>query len=327
MPQSIPTLLTNYQDARGTRLAVVVALIAALLLLTTTLVYLSGGTSQAYLHFAYLPIILAAFLFYRIGGLLTGLAAGLLLGPLMPLEASTGTVQEPLSWLFRVVVFVLVGVFTGQLARALSRRAERLTETYAETLRSFAALVATRDEQVSGHCERVARNARVVGAAFGLDEAQLDQIYWAGLLHDLGKVAIPDRILLKTGPLSEEEFALVKTHCTVGADLVARAGDEFEPLAKGIRTHHERWDGTGYPAGLEGNQIPLDGRILGVVDVFEALTSERPYRRSVGVAAACELLRRESGGHFDPIVVEKFLALHDEGRIEVAVSKAEAPLR
>ncbi|HEX7002637.1 MAG TPA: HD-GYP domain-containing protein [Trueperaceae bacterium] len=322
MPENLSTLLKIHQKPRGGGLALAIALIAVLLGLTTLVVYSSGGTSQAYLHLAYLPIILAGFLFHRSGGLLAGIAAGLLLGPLMPLDVGTGVAQEPFSWLFRLLVFALVGVLTGQLARLLAIRTANLAQNFADTLHSFAALVATRDEQVAGHCERVARNATVVGRKLGLDEAQLDALHWAGVLHDLGKVAIPDRILLKSGPLSEEEYELVKTHCTVGADLVGRAGGDFELVASGIRTHHERWDGTGYPAGLEAEAIPLFGRILGVVDVFEALTSERPYRKSVGVAAASELLRRESGGHFDPAVVRAFLELSEEGRIEVADTDA-----
>lgn len=289
------------------------------------LVYAMGGAGSSY-HLAYLPIILAGFLFYRVGGLVMGAAAGLLLGPLMPFNALVAAPQEPASWLSRLVFFVLAGLLTGQLALLLRQHMEQLNDAYVYTLYSFASLVAVRDEQVNGHCERTADNSRTVGAALGLTGRELQALYQAGFLHDVGKVAIPDRILLKAGPLTEQEFQTVRSHTALGADLVSRGGEEFTPVAQGIRTHHERWDGTGYPASLQGSDIPLFGRILGVIEVFEALTSERPYRKPVGIAQASELLRREAGGHFDPDVVEQFLELLAQGKIAVADELPDAAL-
>src|SRR5690606_8799363 len=132
-----------------------------------------------------------------------------------------------------------------------------LSQTYSRNLRLFAGMVAQRDEGTSGHCERVAENAVAIGRRLGLAEDDLNQLYWSGLLHDLGKIGVPEAILRKPGPLTEEEFAVMRHHARLGRDILVSVSDAFGQIGAGVYSHHEKWDGTGYPRRLVGSEIPL----------------------------------------------------------------------
>jgi HD-GYP domain-containing protein (c-di-GMP phosphodiesterase class II) len=164
----------------------------------------------------------------------------------------------------------------------------------------------------------VAHNSRAVGLALGLGRDDLRAVYWAGLLHDLGKIAIPEGILQKPAPLSEEEFRTMRRHSDIGADLLLSVSPELRPIAEGIRSHHERWDGTGYPRGLAGEHVPLVGRIVSVVDVFEALTCKRPYRDSRPVSEVLGFVRDRAGVWFDPSLARLVEDLYWKGEIYTA---------
>jgi putative two-component system response regulator len=149
-----------------------------------------------------------------------------------------------------------------------------------------------------------------VGHGLGLPDPEVELIARAATLHDLGKIGVSDRILLKPGRLTDEEFAVVKTHTTIGAGILAGSQSPLLRLAERIAlTHHERWDGQGYPRGLEGDAIPLAGRITAVSDTFDALTHARPYKDAWSVDDALREVVRQSGHQFDPDVVEAFRAL------------------
>src|SRR5262249_12663517 len=151
----------------------------------------------------------------------------------------------------------------------------------------------------------------------GLTPAEVELIHRAAPLHDVGKIGVPDAILLKPGRLTAEERKVMQSHTTVGGKILARSRSPVLQLAERIAlTHHERWDGGGYAAGLSGEAIPLCGRIVSVVDVFDALTNERPYKRAWPVAAAAAEIESESGHHFDPNVADKFLALLADGGLD-----------
>ena len=289
------------------------------------LVYLTGGTKHAYLHLMYLPIILAAFLWERPGGALIGLGAGLLMGPWMPVDTAAGVAQSTLSWMVRAASFAAIGLAAGYTQSLLSRRLQEvegsmaeLSAIHARLLSAFAGTVALRDEQTGGHCERVAHSATAMGRALGLESHQLTELHWAGLLHDLGKISVPEQILLKPGRLTSDEYEAVKLHSDIGADMLESISSVMRPIAEGVRGHHERWDGAGYPRGLEGESIPLFGRILAVADVFEALTSQRPYREPLPPHEAVAYLQENAGTHFDPSLVRLFVHLYDEGKIFVS---------
>ncbi len=187
---------------------------------------------------------------------------------------------------------------------------------------AMAKLAESRDPETGAHLERVRGYSRILASRLAQagrfpDEITRDfvrTIYLTSPLHDIGKVGIPDAVLLKPGRLSDREFEIMKTHTTLGAETLDAAvrmfpGAAFLRMARDIAaTHHERYDGTGYPAGLKGDDIPLAGRIVAVADVYDALTSRRVYKAAYGHDIARSMIVSESGGHFDPVVIEAFIA-------------------
>ena len=326
--------------ARPMRPARLISVIAILLLAATGLVYATGGTKHPFSHLLYLPVLLAAFVFKAPGGALAGLAAGVLLGPLMPRDVELALPQTTAAWTLRAGFFVLTGTLIGYASQRMAQRlqeahhtADELATAYARTLRTFASLVASRDEQTAQHGERIAHNACLVGEALGLPEEELELLYWAGILHDLGKLEIPAPILLKDGKLTPEEFAVIRKHPVLGAEILLDLSSRFHPIAAGVRSHHERWDGNGYPDGLAGDAIPLFGRILAVVDVLEALTSKRPYREAIPAEDALAFLEEQAGTQFDPTLIPVLVSLFDRGYIQLSSDESqhvrfkEPPLR
>lgn len=227
-----------------------------------------------------------------------------------------------IRWWTAALFFTLLGLAVGTGSRNLRRRLaaeraqrEELARIHARSLTTFARLVADRDQPTAHHCERVAANARTLGRHYGLTGHRLDALYWAGLLHDLGKISMPASILLKEGPLTDEEYEIIKRHADKGADVLLDISDRFHQIAEGVRTHHEKWDGSGYPAGLAGSDIPIFGRLLAVTDVFEAMTAPRPYRRALHPDEVTRHLRANAGTHFDPDIVQLFESLYRRGLI------------
>ena len=188
-------------------------------------------------------------------------------------------------------------------------------------LRAIARAVATRDRYTIHHAERVGRYARELGQQHGLSPEDLDALYMGGVLHDLGKLAVPDAILLKPGPLDEAEFAIMRTHSSEGERICAslRSVSQFLPL---IRHHHERFDGGGYPDRLRGAAIPIGARIVAIADSWDAMLSDRPYRPGLGRSEALARLRAGSGTQWDPGYVEVFIGLLDQGTID-AIAAAQ----
>jgi HD-GYP domain-containing protein (c-di-GMP phosphodiesterase class II) len=179
-----------------------------------------------------------------------------------------------------------------------------------EALRRLATAAEYRDDNTWEHTQRVAAMAARLGRHVGLEDREIELIRHAAPLHDLGKIAIPDSILLKPDRLTEEEFEVVKTHAAVGAEILSGSDSALIRAAEQIaRSHHERWDGTGYPDGLAGEDIPLAGRLVAVADVFDILVHERPYKEGWSVEDAAAEIRRSAGTQFDPAVVAAFDAL------------------
>lgn len=175
---------------------------------------------------------------------------------------------------------------------------------------ALAEAVEQRDHHIAGHCERLAFIAVTLGIAMGLDRLSLVALYRGGYLHDVGKVGIPDAILFKPGRLTPEEWVVMRSHSTRGEDICRhlRSMREVLPI---IRHHHEKWDGTGYPDGLRGDSIPLLARVLQIADIYDALTSPRPYKPSYSATEALRTLEEETGsGWRDPALVNLFLRIH-----------------
>ena len=208
----------------------------------------------------------------------------------------------------------------GQLAIAidnitmfeeLNRSHLELTLAYDTTIEGWAQALELRDRETEGHTRRVADLTVKLAQALGVKSEDLIHIRRGALLHDIGKMGIPDRILLKPGPLTPEEWEIMKKHPVYAWELLSPI-KYLRPALDIPYYHHERWDGTGYPRGLKGEEIPLSARIFAVVDVWDALTSDRPYRPAWSQEKALQYIKEQSGHHFDPRVVEKFLGLLEE---------------
>lgn len=210
------------------------------------------------------------------------------------------------------------------------RAGERLLALESRDLMIFALakLADSRDNETGGHLERIREYCRLLCLELAtypeycdkIDEIFIQTIYDTSPLHDIGKVGIPDRILLKPGRLTEEEFKIMSEHARIGGETLQAVSDAH-PKAAFLRmacqiamTHHERWDGTGYPLGLKGDDIPLCGRIVAVADVYDALTSQRVYKSAYPHHVAVNIIREGSGTHFDPSIVKAFLALQEKFR-------------
>lgn len=199
--------------------------------------------------------------------------------------------------------------------RALREALERVTaaerkvhRAHLDTIHRLAVAAEYKDADTAGHIERVGRYSEVLATAVRLAPGQIERIRHAAPMHDVGKIGIPDEVLLKPAKLDEREWALMQKHTTFGAKLLESSDSEFLQVGERIaRSHHERWDGGGYPDGLSGAEIPLEARICAIVDYFDALTMARPYRDALSVDFAVEQIREDDGGHFDPTLREAFL--------------------
>jgi putative two-component system response regulator len=192
-------------------------------------------------------------------------------------------------------------------------RLKRLTDDLesAESLfLTLGRIVEARDPCTQGHCERLAEFATALGISLGLDDSDLAALYRGAFLHDIGKIGVPDSVLLKRGKLTPSEYEVMKNHPVIGDELCATVRS-LEPVRPIVRHHHERQDGAGYPDGLAGDEIPLLARIVSVVDVFDALTSDRPYRRALWTETAYEIMRGDAArGWCDAMLVEAFIDMH-----------------
>lgn len=194
-----------------------------------------------------------------------------------------------------------------QQNHALAAALQELSEIHEATLAVLAATIDLRDREAAGHSQRVAAYTVRLAQEMGIDSAaELEQLRRAALLHDIGKANIPDTILLKPGRLTSQEWRIIRSHPVMGYRMLRRI-PFLEQAAELAYCHHERWDGTGYPRGLRGEEIPLGARLFAVADVFDALTSDRPYRTALPFDQAAAEIARGRGTHFDPLVVEAFL--------------------
>jgi len=211
----------------------------------------------------------------------------------------------------------------------LNKTVLELKEAYLDTIHRLALAAEYKDEDTGEHIIRMSRYCALIAEKLGLPAEEVKNILYASPMHDIGKIGIPDTILMKTGKLTEEEFEIMKTHTIIGANLLAHSRAEILQVAEQIAiSHHEKWNGTGYPKGLSDDQIPLVGRIAGLADVFDALTSRRPYKEPYPIEEACEIIKKERGKHFDPDVVDVFMENIDEIlKIKEEVGSADNALR
>ncbi|MGB8215394.1 MAG: HD domain-containing phosphohydrolase [Anaerolineales bacterium] len=203
-----------------------------------------------------------------------------------------------------------IAIEIATLFESLQRSGLELTLAYDATIEGWSRALDLRDNETEGHTQRVTEKAVKLARLFGLSEAELVQVRWGALLHDIGKMGVPDAILHKPGPLTDEEWVTMKKHPTFAYEMLSPI--RYLRLAPDIPyCHHEKWDGSGYPRGLKGDQIPLVARIFAVVDVWDALRSDRPYRSAWPEEKVRHHIRSSAGTHFDPQVVDVFMQLLD----------------
>lgn len=204
--------------------------------------------------------------------------------------------------------------------RTIKEYQSELSKAYIQTIEMLRTVVESRDSDTKGHSERVSDLAAAIAAHMGFDGKDLDRIRTAGLFHDVGKIGVPDSILLKNGPLTDEEFLSIKLHPSEGERILS-AYSEFDDLIAMVRSHHERFDGRGYPDGKKGEEICIGARIMTVADSFDAMVSNRAYRKGLGFDVAVSELLRNSGSQFDPKVVDAFISLTEEMGKDVFIAK------
>jgi putative nucleotidyltransferase with HDIG domain len=262
-------------------------------------------------------------------GVVVAVGAAVTLGTMYSLVWTGG---QPLEGLVRDVQVTTAGIMTAEAAllwlvlkRAYGRSAEQMgaqaralaaalaesESAYDSTLRALSVALDVRDRELEGHSQRVARYMELMARELRLAKVDLPTLRRGALLHDLGKIGIPDEILRKTGKLESSEWTTMKRHPAYGARILA--GIPFlSGAAEIVRHHHEHFDGSGYPDGLAGEEIPLGARIFALADAFDAMTSDRPYRKAMGLEDALKEIERCSGGQFDPAIATAFLRLPTE---------------
>lgn len=199
-------------------------------------------------------------------------------------------------------------VRANQLEEIVKERTEELRNAQLEIVRRLGHAGEYRDNETGAHVVRMSKISEILAQGLGMDDESCERILHASPMHDVGKIAIPDAILLKPGPLDDEEWEIMKSHTTVGHEIMGNHPSQVIQLASEMAlNHHERWDGSGYPGGLKGNDIPLSARIAAVSDVFDALTSDRPYKKAWDVDKAVAYINESSGTQFDPDIVGVFI--------------------
>ena len=247
--------------------------------------------------------------------------------PLLVNDACIGAFQllnKKSGELFNDRDLYLAQLLAGQIAVALdnARLYQEKRATLTHVALALADVIEMRDEYTGGHVQRVIDYSLLMGKEMGLDEETQETLQLSAALHDIGKIAVPDRVLNKQGPLDSEEFALMKQHPQTGTKMLLETRI-LQQIIPGMRSHHERWDGRGYPDGLKGEASPLQARIIAVADTFDAMTTNRPYRKGLSLHVAIEELKKNIGTQFCPASVAAFLKAHEKGKI-VAVLKDHA---
>jgi putative nucleotidyltransferase with HDIG domain len=216
--------------------------------------------------------------------------------------------QEWLDFFHTLVGQTVIALENAALFGNLQATNEELYQAYDATIEGWSRAMDLRDRETEGHTQRVTKLTLKLARAMGMDESQLVQIRRGALLHDIGKLGVPDHILFKPGPLTPEETEIMQKHTDWAYEMLAPIA-YLKPALPIPCCHHEKWDGTGYPLGLKGQQIPLEARIFALVDVWDALRSDRPYRKAWSEAEVLDYIQEHSGTHFDPSVVDSFFKI------------------
>ena len=279
------------------------------------LVRLTGGTPNPLNHLGYLPVLLSAFIFGLRGGVVGAIYVGILLGPLPPALGLVGAHESLDVSLFRMAILLIAGATTGELfdrvrsnLTALQSATVEVVDRQRDAMVALARGAEAKDTDTGDHVVRVQAISTELARAAGLEPETATSIGWSAMLHDLGKLHVPDRILLKPGPLDRAEWDVMRLHPVWGAEILAQ-GAGFEVARRIARSHHENFDGSGYPDGLAGDAIPFEARIVRLADAFDAITHGRPYQAARPLDWALQEIERHAGTQFDPDLATLFIEL------------------
>jgi len=295
-------------DAR--RVSVMVLLVASIALVHYGLPTTTHGLHSLHIilrKLYFLPPVVAAIWFGRRGALWTTVAVSVLFVGHAATDWPNDRMEQA-NQLGELLGFWVLGLLAGHLFERQHALIAGVAKAHQETVDRLVAALDLREHHTGMHSQRVREYTLLVADRWGVAEEPRQHIANAALLHDVGKIAVPDQILLKPGRLTDDEWTEVRKHPTVGYHIVRRVS-WLREAAKVVYAHHERFDGTGYPRGLAGEDIPLGARLFAVADVYDALTSERPYRSPMTYADAVAEIRRGAGTQFDPAVVAHFLTI------------------
>jgi len=323
-------LIKEHLKILGYALSVIIAII----------VYETGGTTRVYANLMYIPIAIVASRYGKIHGVIHAVFSALLIGPFMPLDVDLNISQPPINWILRLIIYAIIGFVIGffsdynrQKFEKSSRKDREILEAQMATIYSLVKLSESRDDDTGAHLERVSVFCELLAKHLRripkyrdcITDDYIDNLTKASPLHDIGKVGIPDDILLKPDKLTEAEFEIMKQHTIIGADTLKEVkkrypNNKFLELGVNITLyHHEKWDGTGYPHGLAGEEIPLSARIMAIIDVYEALRSRRVYKEPYSHEESLEIIKRGAGTFFDPEIVDVFI--QNQAEFEEAFEK------
>lgn len=253
----------------------------------------------------FVPLVVAAAWFGLRGAFLTTLVVSALFALHAVLDWP-GNYMEQANQFGELIAFWAVGLLAGRLVDRERRQLERMSSAHEETVTGLVDALDLREHGTGLHSQRVREYALLLADRSGVDGVQRGHLAWGALLHDVGKIAVPDHILLKRGSLTSAEWQVIREHPASGFRIVRRV-EFLREAAEIVYAHHERYDGTGYPRGLRREEIPLGARLFAVADAYDALTSARPYRSPVSCAQAVEIIRAQAGAHFDPEAVAALL--------------------
>jgi response regulator RpfG family c-di-GMP phosphodiesterase len=305
-------------------------------LFITMVVYYAGGTRYPYTIFMTIPVIIATSTNRKIHGLIHAFISGVLLGPFMPLDVELGTDQLTHNWIVRLVYFLLISVIVTYFKsyylkeRINTIMAEKeISESHLSTIYALVKLSESRDDDTGSHLTRVSQFCSLLTEKLRqlpkyrkyINDDYIHNISEASTLHDIGKVGIPDQILLKPGKLTSEEYESIKRHTIIGSTILSEIKKRYENnvfLDLGyhiVRSHHERWDGTGYPDGLAKEDIPLSARIMAIVDVYDALRSKRVYKKAYSHEESLQIIKAGIGTQFDPDIATIFLKYDNDFKL------------
>jgi hypothetical protein len=329
----LTTLLLLFLKMRPGR-AFSYATTAVDMLVASLITYASGGYTSPLASVFFLVITVSALRFGALGSTLCAVLVAVLYltaGAVAPIEAGNylATITgERVIILQRLFLFVVVAVLGSVMAKAISSHQELVTrrdveaKLMTEVNMALANAIEAKDSYTRGHSERLAKLAGACAERMGLPRDEVSAVKLAAILHDVGKIGIPDRILRQSMALTEDEMAWMRRHPQIGADIIGPV-EGLHHVAPLIRHHHEKWDGTGYPNGLKSEDIPLGSRIISVADAFEAMVADRVYRPSLGINKALEELRAGRGSHFDPQVVDSFLDMIEHDTVHLPLPTRE----